>query len=425
MMPNQHQLQCSFCAKTAKQIKKLIAGPGDIYICDQCVSSCVEVLQDMNKTTKAAVNERSPLPTPRSIKKFLDQYVIGQDNAKEVLSVAVYNHYKRLEHPVIEDVEIDKSNLMLVGPTGCGKTLLAHSVARMLDVPIVSYDATALTESGYVGADIEDTVSRLLQAADYDVKKAERGIIFLDEIDKKAKRDITGTSNRDVAGEGVQQALLKLLEGTEMMVPASGRKGPNVELVKVDTRNILFILGGAFIGLEKIVEKSIEGSASIGYGAKVTPSTESTADLLRKLEPEHLIKYGLIPELVGRVPVISVLDDLDEDQLMDILTEPKNALVKQYTKMFALDGVTLTFDKDALREVAKIARSRKTNGRALRGVLEHRLLRTQFNLPDLREGGAESIIVHIATITNGDEPEVVYKRKKVSAVAAVASAGAV
>jgi ATP-dependent Clp protease ATP-binding subunit ClpX len=364
------------------------------------------------------------MPTPRSIKTFLDQYVIGQDDAKEVLAVAVYNHYKRLDHPVIDDVEIDKSNILLLGPSGCGKTLLAHSIARMLDVPIVSYDATALTEAGYVGADIEDTVSRLLQVADYDVKKAERGIVFLDEIDKKAKREIAGTTNRDVAGEGVQQALLKLLEGTDIMVPASGRKGPNVELVKINTRNILFILGGAFIGLEKIVEKSIEGNASIGFGAKVQSSSKTTAELLRRVEPEHLVKYGLIPELVGRVPIISVLDDLDEEQLMSILTEPKNALVKQYTKMFALDGVTLGFDTDALRAVAKLAKTRKTNGRALRGVLETCLLRTQFNLPDLRESGAERIIVHMNAITEGAQPEVFYKVKKLAA-AAVACAGAV
>jgi ATP-dependent Clp protease ATP-binding subunit ClpX len=414
------QLQCSFCAKTAKEIKKLIEGPGNVYICDQCVGSCVEVLKQMAKKPDKASNERSPLPTPRSIKAFLDQYVIGQDDAKEVLSVAVYNHYKRLDHPVIEDVEIDKSNLMLIGPTGVGKTLLAHSIARMLDVPIVSYDTTALTESGYVGADIEDTISRLLQAADFDIKRCERGIIFLDEIDKKAKRDISGSS-RDVAGEGVQQALLKLLEGTDIMVPASGRKGPNVELVKVNTRNILFILGGAFIGLEKIVEKASEDNATIGFGAKVGSTTASTADLLRLVESDHLVKYGLIPELVGRVPIISVLDDLNEDQLMRILTEPKNALVKQYTKMFALDGVVLSFDEEALRAVAKLAKKRKTNGRALRGVLEHRLLRTQFNLPDLREDGAEEIIVHIKTITDGVDPEIIYKAQKAMVTPAVAN----
>lgn len=424
MSSPQIQLHCSFCAKTARQIKKLIAGPGEIYICDQCVNSCVEVLRDNNGSTeKVGANETSVLPTPRSIKTFLDQYVIGQDHAKEVLAVAVYNHYKRLEHPVIEDVEIDKSNCLLVGQPGVGKTLLAHTVARMLDVPIISYDATALTEAGFVGADIEDTLSRLLQAADYDVKRAERGIIFLDEIDKKAKREVTGTSTRDMAGEGVQQALLKLLEGTEIMVPSSGRKGPNVDLVKINTRNILFILGGSFIGLEKIIEQSLKGSVSIGFGAQVSIPESTTSDLLRQVEPEHLVKYGLIPELVGRVPVISVLDDLDEEQLMRILTEPKNALVRQYVKMFALDGITLSFEPEALRAVAKRARQRKTNGRALRGVMEQRLLKTQFNLPDLREQGVEKIIVGVATITDGAEPTLIYKTAKKTASAMACAGG--
>jgi ATP-dependent Clp protease ATP-binding subunit ClpX len=416
MTANQHQLQCSFCAKTASEIKKLIEGlSNNVYICDQCVATCVDVLKD-KKSTKPAADKPSSLPSPRSIKKFLDQYVIGQENAKEVLAVAVYNHYKRLEHPIIDDVEIDKANCMLIGPTGCGKTSLVHAIARILDVPIISYDVTSLTEAGYVGGDIEDTVARLLQAADFDIKKAERGIVFLDEIDKKAKHEINGTASRDVAGEGVQQGLLKLLEGTDIMVPASGRKGPNAELVKINTKNILFILGGAFIGLEKIIEKANEGSGSIGFGAKVEPTTKTTAELLRLVESEHLVKYGLIPELVGRVPIISVLDDLDEDQLMRILTEPKNALVKQYTKMFALDGIELSFDEDALRAVAKLARTRKTNGRALRGVMESRLLRMQYNLPDLREDGAEKIIVHVETITEGADAEIVYKPKKMTSI---------
>lgn len=416
MTANQHQLQCSFCAKTASEIKKLIEGlSNNVYICDQCVATCVDVLKD-KKSTKPAADKPSSLPSPRSIKKFLDQYVIGQENAKEVLAVAVYNHYKRLEHPIIDDVEIDKSNCFLIGPTGTGKTLLVQTLARCIDVPIIAYDVTSLTEAGYVGGDIEDTVARLLQAADFDIKKAERGIIFLDECDKKTKHEINGTASRDVAGEGVQQGLLKLLEGADIMVPASGRKGPNAELVKINTKNILFILGGAFIGLEKIIEKANEGSGSIGFGAKVEPTTKTTAELLRLVESEHLVKYGLIPELVGRVPVISVLDDLDEDQLMRILTEPKNALVKQYTKMFALDGIELSFDEDALRAVAKLARTRKTNGRALRGVIESRLLRMQYNLPDLREDGAEKIIVHVETITEGADAEIVYKPKKMTSI---------
>ena len=416
MTANQHQLQCSFCAKTASEIKKLIEGlSNSVYICDECVATCVTVLKD-KKTAKPPAEKPSSLPSPRSIKTFLDQYVIGQEDAKEVLAVAVYNHYKRLEHPVIDDVEISKSNCFLIGPTGTGKTLLVQTLARCVDVPIVTYDVTSLTEAGYVGGDIEDTVARLLQAADFDIKRTERGIIFLDECDKKTKHESNGTASRDVAGEGVQQGLLKLLEGTEIMVSASGRKGPNAEMVKINTKNILFILGGAFIGLEKIIEKAQDGSAGIGFGAKVEPTTKTTAELLRLVDSEHLVKYGLIPELVGRVPVISVLDDLNEDQLMRILTEPKNALIKQYTKMFALDGVELIFDADALRAVAKLARARKTNGRALRGVMESRLLKMQYNLPDLREDGAEKIIVHAETITNGVDAEVVYKSKRMVAI---------
>jgi ATP-dependent Clp protease ATP-binding subunit ClpX len=329
--------------------------------------------------------------------------VIGQNHTKEVLSVAVYNHYKRLENPVIDGIEIDKSNILMIGQTGVGKTLLAKSIARMLDVPLTIVDTTSLTEAGYVGDDVESIISRLLQAADNDVKKAERGIIFLDEIDKKRSREVTGSSNKDVTGEGVQQALLKLLEGTETMVASGNRRGPNADLVKVNTHNILFILGGAFVGLDKILEQE---ETSIGYGAKVDKQKIQSKDSFRRVEPEHLIKFGLIPELIGRVPVITMLDELDEDQLVRILTEPKNALIKQYSKMFALD---LTFDADALQAVARLARTRKTNGRALRSVLESRLLRTQFDLPDMKAKGISEIIVRKATIVDGTEPDVVYK----------------
>ena len=407
MMAHSQQLCCSFCSKSQKEVKKLIANPAETsYICEECVHQCTSILSDPpTETKKTETTVKSPsLPSPRSIRDFLDEYVIGQDHAKEVLSVAVYNHYKRLGHPVIDGVEIDKSNILMYGPTGVGKTLLVQSIARMLDVPLAITDATALTEAGYVGEDVENIITRLLQAGDYDVKRAERGIVFLDEFDKKRSREVSGTAHRDVAGEGVQQALLKLLEGNEIMVPSGPRRGPNVEMTKVDTRNILFILGGAFIGLDRIVEGRDVG---IGFGAVLASDGGK-----RCVEPEHLVKYGLIPELVGRLPVITGLDDLDEAQLVRVLTEPRNAIVKQYIAMFALDGIQLQFDAAALAEVAKLARSRKTNGRALRGVLEQRLLRTQFNLPDLRDNGAERIIVNAATIVDGREPEVIYTARR-------------
>jgi ATP-dependent Clp protease ATP-binding subunit ClpX len=406
MMAHSQQLFCSFCAKSQRDVKKLIANPAETsYICEECVQQCTAILSESpirGKTNRTS----TPVPSPRSIKTFLDQYVIGQDHAKEVLAVAVYNHYKRLDHPVIDGIEIDKSNILLYGPTGVGKTLLAQSIARMLDVPLLIADATSLTEAGYVGEDVEHIIGRLLQDAEYDVRRAERGIVFLDEVDKKRSRDIAGTIHRDVAGEGVQQSLLKLLEGADIMVPATNRRGSNVDMVKVNTRNILFILGGAFIGLDRIVT----GTSGIGYGAPLLERPPA-----QSVEPEHLVKYGLIPELVGRLPVITGLDDLDEQQLVRVLTEPRNAIIKQYTAMFALDGIHLQFDEDALLAVAALARARKTNGRALRGVLESRLLRIQFNLPDLRDRGAERIIVHAATITDGREPEVVYAARKARA----------
>jgi ATP-dependent Clp protease ATP-binding subunit ClpX len=405
MMAHSQKLNCSFCLKSSQKVKRLIEGETG-YICDACVEKCTEVLNtyEQEKGTPSA-KVKASVPSPREIKAFLDQYVIGQEHTKEVLSVAVYNHYKRLDNPIIDGVEIDKSNILLCGPTGVGKTLLAHSIARMLDVPLAIADTTSLTEAGYVGDDVESIISRLLQAADYDVKRAERGIIFLDEIDKKRSRDAAGSSNRDVAGEGVQQALLKLLEGAEIMIPSGNRRGPGADTVKINTKNILFILGGAFIGLDKILDQEETG---IGYGAKVDKTREKSADLFRRIEPEHLIKFGLIPELIGRVPVVTMLDELSEDELVRILTEPKNALVKQYSLMFALDGVELKFDNDALQAVAKLARTRKTNGRALRSVLETRLLRTQFDLPDMKARGISQIIVRATTIVDGTEPEMVY-----------------
>jgi ATP-dependent Clp protease ATP-binding subunit ClpX len=314
-----------------------------------------------------------------------------------------------MDHPVIDGVEIDKSNILMLGPTGVGKTLLAQSVARMLDVPLAITDATSLTEAGYVGEDVEGIIARLLQAAEYDVKRAERGIVFLDELDKKRTRDVSGSTHRDVSGEGVQQALLTLIEGNDVMTPVGPRRGPNVDLVKVNTRNILFILSGAFIGLDRIVEQSLDDSSSMGYNAKQSVPDKT---ILRQVRPEHLVKFGLIPELVGRLPVITPLDNLDEELLIRILTKPRNAIIKQFTKMFALDGVDLQFDDEALQAIAKQAQIRKTNGRALRGVLESCLLRTQFDLIDLREQGVKRIIVHRATITDGTMPEMIYQQAR-------------
>jgi ATP-dependent Clp protease ATP-binding subunit ClpX len=409
---NPQQLHCSFCAKSAKQIKRLVAGPGDIFICDTCVSQCVEILAEIaTKETLAQSRDKvTATPTPRSIKEFLDQFVIGQNDAKEKLAVAVYNHYKRIANPIMDGVEIDKSNLALIGSSGVGKTELVSTVARFLDLPIVCYDTTSLTEAGFVGSDVEDIVARLLQAADGDVQKCERGIIFLDEIDKKRSRDATGSTTRDVGGEGVQQALLKLLEGSDVMVPSGMRRGPNVDLVKVNTRNILFILAGSFTGLDKIIERELDSMGSIGYGAKIERSPRTAADWLRRLQPEHLIKFGFIPELVGRIPVYAILDDLSEDQLVEVLTLPKNALVKQYVKLFFIDGVRLHFDEGALRAMARIAVLRKTNGRALRGVMEDILNHVQFLLPDLHAGGVEQVIIHESTVTAQTAPELIYTK---------------
>lgn len=408
----EENLHCSFCGKPASDVKKLIAGTS-VYICDECVDLCYGILHEEAAPKNADGGGAFSAPSPREIKEFLDSYVVGQDRAKEVLAVAVYNHYKRLANPVIDGVEIDKSNILMVGPTGSGKTLIVQTLARMLNVPLAIADATSLTEAGYVGDDVESIVTRLLQAANYDVKQAERGIIFVDEIDKK-KSGVGGSSTRDVSGEGVQQALLKLLEGSEIFVPPQGgRKNPNAEMIKVNTKNILFVVGGAFVGLDKIVERSMrKGKARIGFSATVGGTPPSTSELLGKVEPDHFIAFGMIPEIIGRLPVFAVLEELNETQLINILTEPKNAIAKQMVKMFGLDGIELHFEPEALTATAREAIKRKTGGRALRSVLETALIRLQFQLPDLRKQGATRIVIGPGVITSGEPPVIEYEADK-------------
>lgn len=412
-------LQCSFCTKSAKDVKKLIKGP-DVYICDECIDLCHSILYSAEKVI--SIDPEAPAkPTPRTIKEHLDKYVIGQDDAKMAVAVAVYDHYKRLQQQDAKDkdkdddgIEIDKSNILLLGPTGCGKTLIAQSIARHLDVPFAIADATSLTESGYVGDDVESIITRLLHAADGDVKKAERGIIYLDEIDKKARRG--ETTSRDVSGEGVQQSLLKLLEGSEVMVPTNGKKGPNGDLVRVNTKNILFICGGAFVGIDKIVEKALskEGSG-IGFGAKTVGKKIDAETLMRKIEPEHLQQFGLIPELVGRLPIIAPLVELTDEQLVQVLTEPRNAVTRQFEKMFKMDGVELTFDEGALRAIAKEAKTRKTGARGLRAVVEGVLLKVKYELPDLHVSGVTRIVITEDVITSGAEPSFEFSPVTVAA----------